>query len=61
VVCRVTAIVIEDIKAPPRPGQRRWNTSFSPLEVGKAWCYGELEKIAPEQKVPGYVTKMLRE
>jgi hypothetical protein len=57
----LTTIVIEDIKAPTRAGQRRWNKSFSPLEVGKAWGYGELEKIAPVQKVPGYVTKTLRE
>jgi hypothetical protein len=57
----VTAIVIEDIKATTRPSQRRWNKSFSPLEVGKAWCYGELEKIAPVRKMPGYVTKTLRE
>jgi hypothetical protein len=57
----LTAIVIEDIKATTRPGQRRWNKSFSPLEVGKAWCYGELEKIALVRKVPGYVTKTLRE
>jgi hypothetical protein len=57
----LTTLVIEDIKAMTRPGQRRWNKSFSPLEVGKAWCYGELEKIAPVHKVPGYVTKTLRE
>jgi RRXRR protein len=57
----ISAIVIEDIKATTRPGKRRWNTSFSPLEVGKAWCYGELAKIAPMQKVLGYTTKMLRE
>jgi RRXRR protein len=57
----LTTIVIEDIKAPTRPGHRRWNKGFSPPEVGKTWCYGELEKIAPVQKVPGYVTKTLRE
>ena len=57
----LTAIVIEDIKAPTRAGQRRWNKSFSPLEVGKAWGYGELEKIALVHTVPGYVTKTLRE
>ncbi|HKO24428.1 MAG TPA: RRXRR domain-containing protein [Chloroflexota bacterium] len=57
----LTTIVIEDIKAPTRAGERRWNKSFSPLEVGKAWGYGELEKIAPVHKVPGYVTKTLRD
>jgi hypothetical protein len=57
----ISAIVIEDIKATTKPGKRRWNRSFSVLEVGKAWCYGELEKIAPLHKVPGYVSKALRE
>jgi hypothetical protein len=57
----ITAIVVEDVKASARPGKRRWNKSFSPLEVGKQWCYAELEKIAPVQVVPGYTTKMLRE
>jgi hypothetical protein len=57
----LTTIVIEDVEATTRPGQRRWNTSFSPFEVGKAWGYGELEKIAPVHKVPSYVTKTLRE
>jgi hypothetical protein len=41
--------------------RRRWNTSFSPLEVGKHWCYGELAKVAPVHTVPGYVTKTLRD
>jgi RRXRR protein len=57
----ISTIAIEDIKASTKPGKRRWNRSFSPLEVGKAWCYGEMEKIAPVQIVPGYVTKTLRE
>jgi RRXRR protein len=57
----VSAIVIEDIRATARPGKRRWNTSFSPLEVGKQWCYGELAKVAPVCHIPGYTTKTLRE
>jgi hypothetical protein len=57
----ISVIVIEDIKAATRAGQRRWNKSFSPLEVGKHWCYGELEQVAPVHKVPGYVTKALRD
>ena len=35
-------------------GCKTWNTSFSPLEVGKLWCYSELEKIAPVTKFCGY-------
>jgi hypothetical protein len=41
--------VIEDVAAPTRPGKRRWNASFNPLEVGKQWCFAELEKIAVVQ------------
>jgi hypothetical protein len=57
----ITAIVIEDVAATTRPGKRRWNESFSPIEVGKAWCYEELERIAPVLPVPGYQTKALRD
>ena len=57
----LSAVVIEDIKATTRKGQKRWNTSFSPLEVGKRWCYGELTKIAPLKAIPGYDTKQWRE
>ncbi len=35
----ISVIVVEDIKAETRPGRRRWNASFSPLEVRKAWFY----------------------
>ncbi len=56
----VSVFVVEDIKAPTR-GKKRWDRSFSPLEVGKAWFYGELGKLAPVQTKPGYQTKELRE
>jgi hypothetical protein len=42
----VSAFVVEDVKARTWKGSKRWNTSFSPLEVGKRWFYSELEKIA---------------
>src|SRR5260221_7334524 len=56
----VSVFVVEDIKAPTR-GKKRWDQSFSPLEVGKAWFYGELGKLAPVQTKRGYQTKELRE
>ena len=56
----VSVFVVEDIKATSR-GKKRWDQSFSPLEVGKAWFYGELGKLAPVQTKPGYQTKELRE
>jgi hypothetical protein len=47
-LCRlfpVSVFVVEDIKAGTR-GKRRWDQSFSPLEVGKQWFYVELSKLA---------------
>jgi RRXRR protein len=57
----LTAIAIEDIRAATKPGKGRWNKTFSPLEVGKEWCYTQMETIAPVYRVPGYTTKTLRE
>lgn len=37
-------VIVEDIKAKTWKGSKKWNTSFSPLEVGKAWFYPEIEK-----------------
>jgi RRXRR protein len=56
----VSVFVVEDIKATTR-GKQRWDQSFSPLEVGKAWFYEELGKLAPVQTKQGYQTKELRE
>ena len=36
-----SAIGIENVKALTKKGGHKWNTSFSPLEVGKNWCYSE--------------------
>jgi hypothetical protein len=57
----VSVIVVEDIAAVTKKGKRRWNHSFSPLEVGKHWFYGEISKLAPLQIRQGYETKALRE
>jgi hypothetical protein len=57
----ISTIVIEDVAATTLKGKRRWNQSFSPLEVGKAWCYDRLSQIAPVLPIPGYQTKALRE
>lgn len=57
----LSVIVVEDIAAKSKEGQRKWNRSFSPLEVGKNWFYSELEKIAAVQTVKGWETKALRD
>lgn len=58
-LCRyfpVDAFVVEDIQAVTRPGKRRWNASFSPLEVGKQWFYQQLEQRAWVELVAGHET-----
>ena len=40
----ITIIVVEDIKAWSKKNQKKWNSSFSPLEVGKKWFYQEVRK-----------------
>jgi hypothetical protein len=40
----ITDYVVEDIKAKTWKGSKKWNTSFSPLEVGKAWFYESYER-----------------
>jgi len=57
----IQTAVVEDVKARTKPKQKRWNTSFSPLEAGKKYFYRELERmgltVVLEQ---GYETKKLR-
>ncbi len=52
----VSGFVVEGIKAPTK-GKRGWDRIFSPLEVGKAWFYAELGKLAPVQAKQGFETK----
>jgi hypothetical protein len=54
------AFVVEDIKAKTL-GRRRWDASFSPLEVGKKWFYAELEKLALVTTKSGWDTKLMRD
>jgi len=57
----ITDFVVEDIAATTKKGKRRWNVSFSPLEVGKKWFYSELEKLGHVYTLKGYETKELRD
>jgi hypothetical protein len=62
-LCRlypITAFIVEDIKAATN-GQRCWDRSFSPLEVGKQRFYQELDKLAPVQTRHGWETRHLRD
>jgi hypothetical protein len=52
--------VVEDIKAVTK-GKRRWDASFSALQVGKEWFYTELSKLGRVETKQGYETKELRD
>src|ERR1051326_1828778 len=56
----LSSFVVEDIKARTK-GKRRWDQSFSPLEVGKTWFYHQLGALAPVQTRAGWETKQLRD
>ena len=56
----ITAFVVEDIKAKTL-GKKRWDMSFSPLEIGKKWFYAELEKLARVTTKSGWDTKLMRD
>ena len=57
----ITCYVVEDIQARTIKGSKKWNKSFSPLEVGKKWFYSELEKLGSLELKQGYETKELRD
>lgn len=53
----ISNAIVEDIKAKTK-GQKRWDKSFSPLEVGKRWFYSQIDNLTLKQ---GYETKELRD
>jgi hypothetical protein len=58
----ITIINVEDIKAISKEGKKKWNVSFSPLEVGKTWFYSEIEKLVIKLiKTEGFDTKAQRD
>ncbi len=57
----VTDFVVEDIKASTKKKAKKWNQSFSPLEVGKEWFYYQLNRIAPVSLVEGHQTYEMRQ
>lgn len=56
----ISVFVVEDVKAKTK-GQRRWDVSFSPLEVGKKWFYGGLSELVPVVTKNGWETKERRD
>ncbi len=57
----VTHVCVEDIKARTIERAKKWNTSFSPLEVGKQWFYTEIRKRWQLLTLQGWETQEIRE
>jgi len=56
----VSCFVVENIAARTRSGQRGWNASFSPLQVGKRWFYDQLQALARLETREGWETAKYR-
>ena len=57
----VTHVCVEDIKARTIERAKKWNSSFSPLQVGKEWFYSELGKRWRLLTLQGWETKGIRD
>lgn len=57
----ISDYVVEDIAAVTKPGQKKWNKSFSPLQIGKNWFYDEIRKLGNLTTKKGWETKNLRD
>ncbi len=56
----ITYVVVEDVSAESKKSCKKWNKSFSPLEVGKNWFYQKIEELFEVILKQGYETKELR-
>lgn len=57
----ITYVCVEDIKARPLKGKRRWNASFNPLQVGKEWFYDCIAQRWDLFTIRGFETKEERD
>ncbi len=57
----VTHVCVEDIKARTIKRAKKWNQSFSPLEVGKQWFYTEIRNQWQLRTLQGWQTKEIRD
>ena len=57
----ITHICAENIKARTIARAKKWNQSFSPLEVGKQWFYTEIQKRWALLTLQGWETKAIRD
>ena len=56
-----THVCVEDIKVVSKEYQKKWNQSFSPLEVGKNYFYSEIQKRWKLLTLQGWETKEIRD
>ena len=57
----ITHVCVEDIKARTIERAKKWNQSFSPLEVGKQWFYAKVKKRWELLTLQGWETKEIRD
>lgn len=58
----ITDVVVEDVAAMSKKGQKKWNIQFSPIEQGKEWFYNQIQKLNMNLNViEGFDTMRLRE
>lgn len=57
----ITHVCVEDIKARTIQRAKKWNQSFSPLEVGKQWFYTEIQARWELLTLQGWETKKIRD
>lgn len=57
----VSVVVVEDIKAVTKKNCRKWNKSFSPLQVGKNYFYSKLREKFQLETRAGFETAELRQ
>ena len=57
----ITSFVVEDVCAKTLKNGKKWNLSFSPIQVGKNWFYDELKKHGILITKQGWETKELRD
>jgi hypothetical protein len=58
----ISDVVVEDVRAVSKKGRKKWNSNFSPIEVGKEWFYDQIQKLNLNLNViEGFDTMILRE
>ena len=57
----ITSVCVEDLKAQTIKCAKKWNSSFSPLQVGKSWFYAEIQKRWQLLTLQGWETKEIRD